>query len=215
MLAAAIPSQSARTPTVLVKKLLVISGKIASRTAATATGTIVRIRCALIVQAGRPKSPSGRTARTQHEQREGQKDRVEGVIGSADDEVELRVRLHEPQREGADGCAAEATHPADDDDDEGVEQERGILPGAESDHGAAEHAAQPCERGPEEERPREHELDVDPERRDHRTVVDPGADDHAEARLLEHQHEQDPDDDRDEQHEQPEPPVRQAVDVER
>ena len=39
MLAAAIPSQSARIPTVLVKKLLVTSGKIARRPTASAAGT--------------------------------------------------------------------------------------------------------------------------------------------------------------------------------
>ena len=44
----------------------------------------------------------------------------------------------------------------------------------------------PGEQRAEEERDREDDRDVDPEGRDHRAVVDAGADDHAEPRALDH-----------------------------
>ena len=71
----------------------------------------------------------------------------------------------------------------------------------------------PGERRADDERDRERQLDVDPERGDHRAVVDACADDHARARALQPQPEQEADPDRDAENDEPRRRVDDARDV--
>ena len=174
------PSQSDLVRITDRKNSVKTSGASAAATTTTATaGQLARPGDGR--HAGLPNSPSGPHREHGHQQGEREQDRVVGQVGVAEDEVDVRVGVDQPERQRADGRAAERPHPADDHDDQRVEQERGVLAGRERDHRAAEHAAEPGQHGAEEERGREYELHVDPERRDHVAVVDAGTHDLARS----------------------------------
>src|SRR5438874_137261 len=65
----------------------------------------------------------------------------------------------------------------------------------------------------DDERDREGQLDVDPERRDHGAVVDTRADDHAGARPLQPEPEHESDPERDEEDHEPRPRVEDPAHV--
>ena len=71
----------------------------------------------------------------------------------------------------------------------------------------------PAKRRADSECDCERQLDVDPERRDHRAVVDAGADHHSRARLLQPKPERDPDRERDAEDDQARFGVLDPLDV--
>ncbi len=93
------------------------------------------------------------------------------------------------------GGAQERAHPADDHDDERVEQPEPVLPRGDATLRGADRPAHGRQRRADDEGDREGALDVDPERRRHLPVVYARTDDHPRSRAVEPCPERDSDDD--------------------
>ena len=147
----------------------------------------------------------------EREQGEGEDDRVVRVSGR---QVHGRERVDEAVEKRSDGGAEERPEAADDDDDEGVQEPLPVRPRRCTRLGSANCAAEPRQRGTDEEGDGERPLDVDAERRGHLPVVDAGANDHAGPRPVEPQPEQGADRQPEAQHGEPRDRVLDAEEME-
>ena len=76
---------------------------------------------------------------------------------------------------------------ADDDDDEGLHQDRFADVGSDRHHRRIDDAGEARRHGADAEHQHEDLVDVDAERIDHDRILDAGAHDHADAGAIEHE----------------------------
>src|SRR5260221_10856234 len=124
--------------------------------AAKATTTIRTLMCWLFIRRGSFASEQpGRLYRENQRNR-----RVEGKIGTLR-EQRLAEIAGEPDDQRADGCAAQASHSADDHDSERDRQHLEVQAGIDAEKGAADHAAQRRQERAQRENPHGYARGVD------------------------------------------------------
>ena len=148
---------------------------------------------------GRRTRRSHDALRTQRQRDDHDDERQHDAVGRQVDEADL---LGQADQQRPDGGSGDGSHAADDHDHERGEQIAHVLAGRERERRAADHAGEAGEPGADREHDGEDHVHVDPRCRQHRAVIDAGADHHADARAADHQPQPDADDDGRAEHDQ-------------